>query len=274
MVSIRDALIAADLPGESGRLEAELLLCYCLGEARSYLYARPEAALPAATLDSFRALLRARHAGQPIAYLTGRREFWSLQLAVNEDTLIPRPETECLVEWALELPLPAAARVADWGTGCGAIALALASERPDWTLLASDRSDAALAVAAVNRRTLDMGNVHLLQGDWGRAIATGVLSLAVSNPPYIAADDPHLACGDLRFEPDSALVAGADGLAAIRRIVNQANRCLAPNGWLLLEHGHDQGAAVRELLAGAGFASVTTRCDLSEQERVTGGRRS
>ena len=271
MVSIRDALIAADLPGNSGRLEAELLLCHCLGEARSYLYARPEEALPASTLASFRTLLGARRAGRPIAYLTGRREFWSLDLAVDDSTLIPRPETECLVEWALELPLPQDARVADWGTGCGAIAFALAGERPGWTVLASDTSAPALAVAAANRRALGMGAVHLLRSDWGEAIATSALSLVVSNPPYIAAGDPHLARGDLRFEPDSALVAGTDGLEAIRRIVGEAIRCLAPGGWLLLEHGRDQGAAVRALLAGAGFTAITTRCDLSGLERVSGG---
>jgi release factor glutamine methyltransferase len=274
MVSIRDALIAADLPGDSGRLEAELLLCHCLDKARGYLYAWPEQDLPAAALDSYRALLEARRAGRPIAYLTGRREFWSLELEVDDSTLIPRPETECLVEWALELPLPPGACVADWGTGSGAIALALASERPGWTVLASDRSDAALAVAARNRHTLDLRNVHFLRGDWGEAIATDALAMIVSNPPYVAAGDPHLACGDLRFEPDSALIAGADGLAAIRRILGQASRRLAQDGWLLLEHGRDQGAAVRELFSRAGFAAVTTRCDLAGQERVTAGRLS
>jgi release factor glutamine methyltransferase len=273
MVSIRDALSAAKLPGDSGRLEAELLLCHCLGESRSYLYARPEQRLCADVLDSYRALIDARREGHPIAYLTGHREFWSLDLEVNEGTLIPRPETETLVEWALALGLPADAPVADWGTGSGAIALALACERPGWSVLACDRSAAALSVAARNRDRLDLRNVALLQADWGRALGPDSLALIVSNPPYVSSEDSHLQRGDLRFEPDSALVAGPDGLAEIRRIVAQARRVLAPGGWLLLEHGNRQAAAVRALLATEGFAAVTTRRDLAREERASGGRR-
>jgi release factor glutamine methyltransferase len=272
MVSIRDALSAAKLPGDSGRLEAELLLCHCLGESRSYLYARPEQRLPATVLDSYRALVDARREGRPIAYLTGHREFWSLDLEVDDSTLIPRPETEILVEWALALALPADARVADWGTGSGAIALALASECPGWTVLACDRSAAALGVAARNRDRLDLRNVSLLQADWGGALGHGSVALIVSNPPYVAVGDAHLQRGDLRFEPDGALVAGCDGLAAIRRIVGQAKCVLAPGGWLLLEHGNRQAAAVRALLDSAGFEAVTTRRDLAGEERASGGR--
>jgi release factor glutamine methyltransferase len=273
MVSIREALEAANLPGESGRLEAELLLCHCLDRSRSYLYAWPEHSLSESSLDSFRGLLRARREGYPLAYLTGRREFWSLELEVDDATLIPRPETETLVEWALALELPVDARVADWGTGSGAIALALASERPHWSLLASDRSISALRVTARNCERLGACHVALMQADWGAALAPESLMLIVSNPPYIAAGDTYLDQGDIRFEPETALMAGRDGLDAIRRIVPEAMICLRPGGWLLLEHGYEQGMAVRELLVAAGLAGVTTRPDLAGHERVTGGRR-
>ena len=272
MVSIRDALTTAKLPGDAGRLEAELLLCHCLGEPRSYLYARPEQSLSAADLNRYRGLLEARRQGRPIAYLTGRREFWSLDLAVDEHTLIPRPETETLVAWALELALPGDALVADWGTGSGAIALSLASERPRWTVLATDSSDAALRVAERNRARLGLDNVMLLRADWGGPLAGAGFGLIVSNPPYVAEGDIHLEQGDLRFEPGGALVAGPDGLGAIRRIASEAGRCLANGGWLLLEHGAEQGAAVRALLVSAGFASLSTRRDLAGLERITGGQ--
>jgi release factor glutamine methyltransferase len=273
MSSIRELLSNAGLPGDGGRLEAELLLSHCLGESRSYLYTWPERDVPAEPADTFSRLVTARRAGEPLAYLTGTREFWSLELHVDEHTLIPRPETETLVEWALELELPPDAAVSDWGTGSGAIALALASERLDWRLLGIDSSAGALAVARANRDRLHLANVEFEPGDWGGGLAPASLDLVVSNPPYVAAGDPHLAEGDLRFEPESALVAGSDGLDAIRRIIDDAVTVLKPRGWLLLEHGHDQARAVAELLQSAGFCEVASRRDLAGIERIGGGRK-
>ncbi len=271
MISIRDLLSGHGLPGESGRLEAEVLLCYCLDKPRSYLYSHSEAPVPGEQRQVYEQLLAERRAGQPVAYLTGQREFWSLALAVNPHTLIPRPETETLVMWALELDLPARAAVADWGTGSGAVALALASERADWQLSASEISAEALNVADLNRRRLTLP-VRLLQSDWGAAFATSSLDLVVCNPPYVAAGDPHLHRGDLPFEPITALVSGTEGLDAIERIVADATRVLQPGGWLLVEHGYDQAANVRSLLAAAGFADLSSRQDLAGIERISGGR--
>ncbi len=272
MSSIRELLAGAQLPGDSGRLDAEILLCHCLDKPRSYLYSHPESSVPPELREAFDSLLEERRAGQPVAYLVGSREFWSLSLAVNEHTLIPRPETETLVMWALELDLPQYAGVADWGTGTGAIALALASERPDWSVIATDFSARALDVADLNRRRHDL-DVQLVRADWGSALLPASLDLVVSNPPYVAEGDPHLAQGDLRFEPNSALVAGQSGLADILRIVRDAYRVLVPGGWLLLEHGYDQSETVREALTAAGFTEVSSRRDLAGIERISGGRR-
>ena len=213
-----------------------------------------------------------RQRGMPVAYLTGRREFWSLPLKVNEHTLIPRPETETLVQWALELSLPAAAAVLDLGTGSGAIALALASERPQWGVTAVDRSVEALQVARDNSRQLGLSEVCWLRSDWYTGLAGARFDLLVSNPPYVEPADPHLEAGDLRFEPSSALVAGAGGLADLASIVDGAADHLHPGGWLLLEHGFGQGPAVRRLLVEAGFSEVATRQDIGGQDRVSGGR--
>ncbi len=270
MNSIRELLSHHGLPGDSGRLEAEVLLCHCLDKPRSYLYSHGEQPVCPEQASAYESMLAERRAGQPVAYLVGQREFWSLALAVNEHTLIPRPETETLVMWALELPLPTNAAVADWGTGSGAIALALASERPHWQLAASDASAAALDVADLNRRRLGL-TVRLLQSDWGAAFAAGSLDLVASNPPYVAEGDPHLEAGDLLFEPNAALVSGRDGLDAIRRIIEDAVPVLKPGGWLLLEHGYDQAAAVRGLLQAAGFSQLASRTDLAGIERISGG---
>lgn len=270
MISIRELLSRHGLPGESGRLEAEVLLCHCLDKPRSYLYSHSEQSISMDQRAAYEHLLAERRAGQPVAYLVGQREFWSLALAVNEHTLIPRPETETLVMWALELELPAEASVADWGTGSGAIALALASERTAWRISASDVSTRTLDVADLNRRRLNLP-VRLLQSDWGAAFADASLDLVVSNPPYVAEGDPHLDAGDLPFEPLVALVSGPDGLDAIRRILVDACRVLAPGGWLLLEHGYNQAAAVRKLLEEAGFRQVSSRVDLAGIERISGG---
>ena len=273
MPSVRELLADAALPGDSGRLEAEVLLCHCLDKPRSYLYSHPEHNVAAELSAAYQRLLAERRAGIPVAYLTGRREFWSLGLAVNEHTLVPRPDTETLVQWALELDLPGEAAVADWGTGSGAIALALANERPSWRITASDASARALDVADLNRRRLNLP-VDLVQSNWGDGFASDSFDLVVSNPPYIADGDPHLSQGDLRFEPHGALVAGRDGLDAIRCILVDAARVLRAGGWLLLEHGHDQAETVRALLATAGFVDVSSRRDLAGIERASGGRRS
>ena len=272
MATVRELLgSAASLPGDSARRDAEILLCHCLCKPRSWLYAWPEAEVAAPGVQSYAALLAQRGEGVPVAYLTGQRDFWSLQLSVNEHTLIPRPETETLVEWALELPLPGAALVADLGTGSGAIALALASERPGWQVTAVDSSAAALEVARANAKTADLATVRFQQSDWYQALSGSLFHLLLSNPPYVDGLDPHLRQGDVRFEPRSALVAGQDGLADLARLVDGAAQHLLSDGWLLLEHGFEQGAAVRRLLLEAGFDAVSTREDLAGLERITGG---
>lgn len=253
--------------------EAELLLAHVLGRARGWLYAHADAAVDADEARRFEALLERRAHGEPVAYLCGRRGFWTLDLAVTADTLIPRPETERLVELALErLPLGGGARIADLGTGSGAIALALAGERPDATVAATDASAAALAVADANARAAGLANVSFHAGDWFAALPGRRFDLVASNPPYVADGDPHLREGDLRFEPPAALSSGADGLDAIRAIAAAAPAHLSPGGWLLLEHGWTQGAAVRALLQAAGFVEVSTHRDLEERDRVTLGR--
>ena len=258
----------------SARLEAELLLCRAAGIGRSTLFAWPERRLDAEHAAVFDALLRRRIRGEPIAYILGQRAFHALDLGTGPGALIPRPETELLVDWALaDLPENAPIRAADLGTGTGAIALAIAAARPAWTLFAVEREARALAIAAQNRRHLGIDNALLLQGDWLAALGDRSLDLAVSNPPYIRQDDPHLARGDLRFEPRQALAAGVDGLAAIRPIIQQAARVLTPGGRLLLEHGWQQGAEVRALLRAGGWCAIVTRRDLAGLERATGARR-
>ncbi len=255
------------------RAEAAILLAHVLGRTRSWLYAWPEFRPAAAAGARFAQLVEARRKGQPIAYLTGSRAFWSLQLAVSPAVLIPRPETELLVELALaRLASDLPAEVADLGTGSGAIALALASERPAAHVLATDASADALAVARANAQDLGLANVDFAQGDWCGALAERRFDLIVSNPPYIEAADAHLGQGDLRFEPAAALASGADGLDAIRSIVAAAPRHLRPGAWLLLEHGWAQGPAVRELLLARGLAEVATAHDCGGQERVSFGR--
>jgi len=273
MATVGELLRAGgDLPGESPGRDTEILLGHCLGVTRSWLYTWPEREVCDNSARRFRALLDRRRKGSPVAYLTGEREFWSLRLAVDEATLIPRPETEALVAWALELSLPARAETLDLGTGSGAIALALASERPDWRVTGIDASADALRVAAANAVATGLDRVTFLESDWFAALAGRVFDLVVANPPYIDAGDPHLQCGDLRFEPRSALVAGSGGLAALAAIIATAPACLRPGAWLLLEHGCAQGDSVRRLLRAAGFAAVSTRRDLAGLERVSGGR--
>ena len=265
-------LLAAATARIGERADAEALLLHVLGKPRSWLYAHADDALDAEVQTAFAALVARRAAGEPVAYLTGRRGFWTLELEVTPDTLIPRPETELLVELALQrLPRDAAVRVADLGTGSGAIALALASERPRAQLVATDASADALAVARRNAQRLGTGNVRFVQGDWLAPLAGERFELIVSNPPYIEAADLHLAQGDLRYEPTAALASGADGLDAIRRIVADAPAHLEAGGWLLLEHGWNQGEAARALLRAAGYAQAFTAQDLEARDRVSGG---
>ena len=253
--------------------DAALLLAHALGKSRSWLFAHADDALGEAEAARFDVLLARRAAGEPVAYLTGWRGFWTLELAVTPATLVPRPETELLVDLALaRLPVDAPVRVADLGTGSGAIALAIASERPRAQVLATDASSAALDVARGNAARNGIGNVAFRLGSWLQPLGEDTFDLIASNPPYIAEGDPHLARGDLRFEPAMALSCGADGLDAIRVIVRDAPACLRPGGWLLLEHGWDQGDAVRALLAAAGFADVATERDLEQRDRVSLGR--
>lgn len=271
-MKVSDLLAAAvqRLGGADARLEVELLLSHVLDRSRAWLYAWPEHEVDGEQQAVFERLIEARAQGEPIAYLTGHREFWSLDLTVTPDVLIPRPETELLVELALaRIPHDANVRVADLGTGSGAIALALAHERPLARVLATDASVAALAVARGNAARLDLRNVEFAAGDWCSALGDERFDVIVSNPPYIASGDEHLGRGDLRSEPMSALASGSDGLDAIRRIVAQAPAHLHAGGWLLLEHGWDQAARVRELLDTPAFRAVATERDDSGHERVT-----
>lgn len=272
-MTIAELLSSASLPdSETPRLDAELLLAHCLGRDRSHLYAWPEREVSADVEARFRQLLARRTAGEPVAHLTGEREFWSLPLAVDASTLIPRPDTERLVEVALEIADPRPLDVLDLGTGSGAIALALARERPGWRVTGVDMSADAVALAERNRASLSIANARFVRSDWFSALGVERFDLIVGNPPYIAPDDSHLDQGDVRFEPRSALVAGEGGLADIRHIVTAARDFLVPGGWLLLEHGWQQGAAVRALLAAAGFDEVASWRDYGDNERLSGGR--
>ncbi len=298
---------ALKLDSSSARIEVQCLLQAVLQVNRAYLLTHPEQPLDADQHARYMALLERRLGGEPIAYLLGEREFYGLNFKVSPATLIPRPETELLVEQALQrIPhpdpslrspqpspsLPARStpvgspllrsdpsaggrgskfRVLDLGTGSGAIALSIAHARPNAEVVAVDESAAALEVAQFNAQRLNLGNVRLLHSDWFGALQDERFDIIVSNPPYIAADDAHLTQGDVRFEPPSALASGADGLDDIRRICAQAKARLNVNGWLLFEHGYDQAAQVRALLQQAGFAGIFSARDLSGIERVSGG---
>ncbi|PAU53177.1 protein-(glutamine-N5) methyltransferase, release factor-specific [Pseudomonas sp. PIC25] len=272
MPSIQTLLDGATLPDSpTARLDAELLLAHVLGKSRSYLRTWPEQAVIDEQAQRFGALIERRRSGEPVAYILGRQGFWSLDLEVAPHTLIPRADTELLVETALELLPAGPARVLDLGTGTGAIALALASERPGWTLVGVDRVPEAVALAERNRVRLKRGNARFCESHWFSALAGERFRMILANPPYIAADDRHLGEGDVRFEPASALVAGADGLDDIRAIIEQAPAYLEAGGWLLLEHGFDQAAAVRDLFAARGFIKVESRRDLGGHERISLG---
>ncbi len=256
----------------SAWIETQCLLQQVLEVGRAYFFAHPEQVLSDAEEAFYQALLQRRLGGEPIAYILGTREFFGLNLNVTPATLIPRPDTELLVELALERMPHQKARALDMGTGSGAIALAIAHQRSDAEIWACDASAAALAVAQNNAQHLSITNVRFIESDWFSALREQRFDLIVSNPPYIAADDRHLSQGDVRFEPLTALASGADGLDDIRRIVRQAGAHLEKNGWLLLEHGYDQAARVRELLQASGFTEVFSAKDLSGIERCSGGQ--
>lgn len=273
MTIIASLLRAADLPDSpTARLDAELLLAAALGKSRSFLHTWPERIVPSEAALTFGDYLQRRRSGEPVAYILGQQGFWKLDLEVAPHTLIPRPDTELLVETALELLPATPARVLDLGTGSGAIALALASERPAWQVTAVDRVLEAVALAERNRQRLHLHNVTVLSSHWFDSLKDHRYSLIISNPPYIAAADPHLVAGDVRFEPASALVAGVDGLDDLRLIIAQAPQHLEAGGWLMLEHGYDQAEAVRDLLQSQGFDEVHSRQDLGGHQRISLGR--
>ena len=256
------------------RADAEALLLHVLQRPRSWLFTHALDVPGASVGEAYAEAVERRLRGEPVAYLTGHRGFWSLDLEVTPATLIPRPETELLVELALQRLLPDfSGSVADLGTGSGAIALAIARERTQARVIATDASVAALEVARRNAERHAIGNVSFVHGDWLEPLVDQSFELILSNPPYIEADDPHLIRGDLRFEPASALASGSDGLDDIRRIVGGARRHLNPGGRLLFEHGWNQGDAARELLRDAGYFEVFTAQDLEQRDRVSGGRR-
>lgn len=262
------------LSGDTAALDAELLLASVLGKDRSYLRTWPEQTLTSEQANIFESYIAARKNGVPVAHLLGTQGFWALELEVNTHTLIPRPDTETLVEQALNLTLQDDAKVLDLGTGTGAIALALASEQPHWRLVAVDCVAEAVALARRNTERLALANVEILQSHWFEQVPDIGFDMIVSNPPYIDEQDPHLAEGDVRFEPSSALVAAHQGLADLAHIIEHAPAYLLPQGWLLLEHGYDQGAAVFELLEQAGYQEVKTVRDLAGNDRVSMGRRA
>ncbi len=259
----------------SPRIDAEVLMAFATGRSRTWLYTWGDGECPTWEHARFDALVAARALGQPVAYLTGEREFWGLPLATSPSTLIPRPDTETLVDAVLARAKTSGGRLLDLGTGTGAIALAFASERPAWQVVGVDVRPEAVALATHNAQSLRIPNTTFLVSDWFAALTAppegAAFDIIVSNPPYIAADDPHLAEGDVRFEPRSALVAGADGMADLLHLITAAQRFLSSGGWLALEHGYQQAPLVRQALIHAGYQNVESVQDIGGHERVTLG---
>jgi release factor glutamine methyltransferase len=264
----------AEGPAPSLSLDAELLLAHAFGTSRARLRSHPEELADVAKAKRYAQLIERRTAGEPLAYIIGRKDFWSLRLAVSPAVLVPRPETELLVERALALRLEEFGRVADLGTGSGAIALALASERPGWQVAATDVSDEALAIARGNAQTHDLRHVQFLRGSWFGPLAGRTFDLILSNPPYIAQGDPALADPALKREPQIALTPGEDGMASLREIIEAAPDYLERDGWLLLEHGADQAAEVTRELVARGLRHVRSHRDLGGHERMTEAQRA
>lgn len=260
--------LAQTVPANEASIEAQILLMHVLNVNRAWLLAHATDVVSDEHASDFTRLWQRRVQGEPIAYILGYREFFGLKLKVTPDTLIPRPDTETLVEAALQ-EITQHMQVLDLGTGTGAIALAIAQQAPQSHVTAADASEAALKVAEANLQSLQLGNVTLVQSDWFSALTDHTFDLIVSNPPYIEAADHHLTQGDLRFEPLSALAAGADGLADIRQIIAQAPPYLNQGGWLMLEHGYNQAEAVHKLYEMAGFQHIQTLRDLGDNPRVT-----
>lgn len=254
---------------DSAKLDAQVLLLNILQKPHSYLFTWPEQVLSSEQQQQFELACQRRLTGEPVAHITGQREFWSLSLEVNATTLIPRPDTETLVEQALQLSLPASAKVLDLGTGTGAIALALGTEMPSWQIIAVDRVDDAVALATRNQQRLAINNVLVKQSNWFSALEGEKFDLIVSNPPYIESTDIHLQQGDVRFEPLSALVADDDGMADIKQIISQSRDYLRAKGYLLIEHGFAQSRAVSAAFAAMGFTAINTVKDLGNNDRVT-----
>jgi len=266
---LRQAISQLQMHDQPG-LDAEVLLAHVLKKPRVYLHAWPEAELSQDQELQFLDMIRQRAAGQPVAYLTGQREFWSMNFAVTPDSLIPRPETELLVERTLALlPENRTLRVADLGTGSGAIAIALAYERKHWQLYAFDRSLQCVKLAQRNAQRLDVDNLCFINADWSNALADQCCDAIVANPPYIADHDPHLQQGDVCFEPASALTSGPQGLDDLRNLIKEAPRVLKPGGWIMLEHGMNQAASIHKLLNNIAFTNITTTPDLAGLERVS-----
>ena len=271
--AIADAALRLASNSDSARLDAEILLCQTINMPRSYLYAHPEDELDDLTKDRFEALLQRRIGGEPMSYITGTKEFWSHELLVSPATLVPRPETELLVELALrEIPRKAEWQILDLGTGSGAIAISIAAERLLCTVTATDVSPDALAIAAENVRQADLANVICIPGTWTEPVTDQQFNVIVSNPPYVREDDEALQ--DLRHEPLSALASGADGLDDIRILATDCGGILAADGWLMMEHGADQQADLANILEAAGWVDITCHNDLAGKPRVTAARRS
>lgn len=267
-MTIKDLLkSSALLHSTTPRLDLEILIGFILDKPRAFLYSHPETILTQEQANKLEELIKRRNTGEPIAYITGTKEFWSLELTVNNNVLIPRPETELLVELALGKVTNKTAIIADLGTGSGAIALALAKERPNWQIIATDFSQPALDIAKHNAKKLYLNNVYFYTGSWCDALPDLEFDLIISNPPYIAQDDPHLSQKDIRFEPQSALVSG-NGLSDLNTIIAQASGKLKPNGWLMLEHGYDQSQAVQDLLHYHQYKNIAPYKDVAHINRI------